>query len=145
MKKNLLISLFEKDRSNQVIPRNITRALHYINENLRGPLNLDEISNTANLSKGHFSRIFKKITGLSPFNYIIAIRMERASKLLNSTNLNVTEICYQIGYESLSYFCETFKKWTGLYPMEYRAKYYVTQENDEYFCDLTNLKKANSM
>ena len=125
--------------SRRIIPENIKSSLTYINENFHLPIKLGEIANAANLSRIHFSKIFKKKIGCNPFDYIIALRISMASDLLSSTGHNISEICYRVGYESLSHFSSTFKKWTGFYPGEYRDKYYVNEENKSYVYDLRKI------
>ena len=82
---------------------------------------LEEYAQVAGMSKFHFLRVFKKITGLSPLEYRGKIRMEHAKELLEDLSLSIGEIGLSLGYSSPSYFCDAFKKKTGISPQKYRA------------------------
>ncbi|MFJ5228488.1 helix-turn-helix transcriptional regulator [Kitasatospora sp. NPDC088391] len=85
------------------------------------PLSLDEIANTAILSKFYFSRVFRNLTGTSPGRFLSAVRLQRAKSLLQETDLSVTEISYRVGYNSLGTFTSRFTRSVGLSPARYRT------------------------
>lgn len=89
---------------------------------------LDEYADMCNLSKYHFSRLFKNYTGFSPIEYRNHIRIERAKEFLSypaNTIKHIAEIC---GYANANYFCDAFKKAEGISPSEYRKiKGYVNE------------------
>jgi len=105
------------------IPSNITCAVHYIEDNLSTSLSLDDIARKANLSKYHFIRIFKGLTGFSPLEYAIVLRMHRAKKLLTEKDLPISIVAEEVGYVDLRNFDRRFKKHTGLTPSSYRKTY----------------------
>ena len=72
------------------------------------------------MSKFHFLRVFRSITGASPIEYRNRIRIEHAKALLSDTFLTVSEIGSRVGYASPSYFSDAFKKEVGISPKEYR-------------------------
>ena len=86
------------------------------------PLSLDEIADSAIMSKFHFSRVFRTMTGTSPGRFLSAIRVFKAKHLLLQTQLSVTEIAYQVGYNSLGTFTNRFSRSVGASPGRYRAK-----------------------
>jgi AraC-like DNA-binding protein len=86
------------------------------------PLSLDEIADSAIMSKFHFSRAFRSLTGTSPGRFLSAIRLLKAKHLLLQTPLSVTEIAYQVGYHSLGTFTSRFSRSVGASPARYRAK-----------------------
>lgn len=86
------------------------------------PLSLDEIADSAIMSKFHFSRVFRTMTGTSPGRFLSAIRVFKAKHLLLQTRMSVTEIAYQVGYNSLGTFTSRFSGSVGASPGRYRAK-----------------------
>ena len=86
------------------------------------PLSLDEIADTAILSKFYFSRVFRSLTGTSPGRFLSAIRLYNAKLLLLQTPLSVTEIAYMVGYNSLGTFTSRFTRSVGDSPGRYRTK-----------------------
>lgn len=86
------------------------------------PLSLDEIADTAILSKFYFSRVFRSMTGTSPGRFLSVIRLFNAKHLLLQTPLSVTEIAYMVGYNSLGTFTSRFTRSVGDSPGRYRTK-----------------------
>ncbi len=72
------------------------------------------------LSRYHFCRTFRRVTGISPTQFLSALRMEEAKNLLETTCLSVTEISIQVGYSSMSTFCTRFAASVGVSPTMYR-------------------------
>lgn len=72
------------------------------------------------MSEFHFSRLFKKATGLSPSRYFIRQRVEKARLLLQETDTSIIEIGMSVGYSSPSHFAQVFRRETGLPPSHYR-------------------------
>jgi AraC-like DNA-binding protein len=86
------------------------------------PLDLDEIASAAGYSKYHFSRSFAVAFGEGPAAYLTRRRVERAKSLLRGANLNVTEVCFMVGFESVGSFSSLFRRLVGLTPSLYRAE-----------------------
>lgn len=86
------------------------------------PWTLDDLVQTANMSKGNLIRIFKNATNQTPIEYLIDIRIQHANDLLRKTNLSITEIAYQVGFNDGNYFSRLFKKVQHCSPREYRLK-----------------------
>ncbi len=101
---------------------NIQTILLHIQNNLQNEIRVEELAGMACLSKDHFSRVFKSITGLAPCDYIIRKRIERGQFLLLTTELGQKEIIEQTGFKSASYFSRTFKKHTSYSPEKYRQQ-----------------------
>ena len=74
------------------------------------------------LSEAYFSNLFKKVSGMSPMNYIVHMRMEKACELMTSTNWRMVRIAQSVGYYDYQYFAKVFKKVTGQTPGDYREK-----------------------
>lgn len=100
----------------------IDDSIAYINDHLTYELSLEGLAAKAALSPFYFSRLFKKETGFSPHQYILATRISNAKFLLQSTDDSVKNICFTVGFTSESSFCTAFKKETGLTPSEFRSQ-----------------------
>jgi AraC family transcriptional regulator len=98
----------------------VQRVVQYIYNNLAEEITIDDMARMAIFSKFHFSRIFLSVTGISPGRFLSAIRLQSAKRLLISTALPVTEICYRSGYTSVGTFSSRFAAVVGLSPTEYR-------------------------
>jgi len=94
---------------------------HYINNNFDKELNLDLLSHIRYTSKFHLLRLFKRYYGQTPKQYLIDKRIEQAMELLKK-GTNVTETCYDIGFESPSSFTTLFKSRVGLTPTEFQKR-----------------------
>ncbi len=97
-----------------------------MNEHLTEPLTLDDLAARASLSPYYFTRLFKKETGFTPHEYLIAMRINSAKFLLKTTSASIKEICFLTGFASESSFCTTFKKWVNATPSSYRE--YISTE-----------------
>ena len=96
-------------------------AIHaMMQENLHGQLALDTLAKKANLSKYHFSSKYKAITGQSPIQHFLHLKMEHACYLLDISGNSVKEISRNLGYEDNFYFSRLFKKIIGVSPRQYR-------------------------
>jgi len=92
-------------------------AIDYINENFANTIMLDELSALCGLSKYHFLRIFKKVTGYTPSTYVNQVRTNYAMQLLLN-GANVTEAATESGFSDVHYFSNCFKKYKGYRPSE---------------------------
>ncbi|WP_168714351.1 helix-turn-helix transcriptional regulator [Niallia nealsonii] len=92
----------------------------FIDENSEKPLNINDLAKIASLSVYHFSRKFKKFTGLSPHEYVILKRLTHAKSLLKNTNFSINKISDIIGFSSPSHFIASFKKHTNMTPKEFK-------------------------
>jgi AraC-like DNA-binding protein len=97
----------------------IVKAKLYIDAHYKEQLDLDNISDEAYFSKFHFIRTFKSIYGKTPHQYLTAVRID-AAKLLLKEEAQVSAVCLELGFESISSFSGLFKRHTGLTPSEYR-------------------------
>jgi AraC-like DNA-binding protein len=97
----------------------IVAAKLFIDENYCEPINLDEISQQAFLSRFHFHRLFSRVYKKTPHEYLTQKRIEKAKDLL-SENKQVMEACTEAGFESVSSFSALFKKEIGFAPTYYR-------------------------
>lgn len=98
----------------------IKSMMEYVHKNYRKNIKISDIANFQNISEGTCNRLFNKYVHLSPMNYVIEYRLQKAKELLNETDLNMTEIADRCGFNSSSYFTEMFKRQFGITPREYR-------------------------
>lgn len=90
------------------------------------PLELDDLAQSAAVSKHHFARTFASVYGETPMRYLTRRRIERAQDLLRSANLTVTEVSLMVGYNSLGSFSSRFKELVGMSPTDYRDQWAQT-------------------
>jgi AraC family transcriptional regulator len=100
--------------------RAVERVITTARERLCEPISLHDMSRVAYLSTFHFNRVFHQITGLPPAKFISAMRLDEAKRLLLNSNLSITDICFEVGYNSLSTFTRRFTQRVGLGPREFR-------------------------
>jgi AraC-like DNA-binding protein len=103
-----------------LVDRRIRRSVELMHTQLDQDLTLKALAAASYLSPFHFARLFKKLTGASPHNYLAGIRASRAQLLLADTDLSVTEIGARVGYLSGSHFTKAFRLATGTTPREFR-------------------------
>jgi len=101
----------------------IAAAKVYIDENYQEPINLETISQQAFLSRFHFHRIFTQVYRSTPHQYMTRKRLDKARDLL-AHNKPVTEVCNEVGFESIGSFSMLFKKEVGFAPQYYRNMAY---------------------
>lgn len=120
LEKLLLEIIQEKYRDEQTLPEYIVYLKKYIENHFNNPLSLDALASFANVSKYHMEREFKKYTGFSVNEYIIALRLEQAKFLMSTLPLPLEQICLMCGFSNYSNFYKLFQKNTGLSPKQYR-------------------------
>jgi AraC-like DNA-binding protein len=103
--------------------RHLLRAKDLVDARYFEPLGVDDLAHAAGLSRAHFSREFRRTFGESPHSYLLTRRMERAAALLRTTDRSVTEICFDVGLQSVGSFTTSFTRTFGSSPTAYRAKY----------------------
>lgn len=100
----------------------IARAIEYITDNFLGKISLLDLASETHYSPYHFLRLFKQHTGKTPFEFLMDLKIEKAKALLKNSDQTISEVCYQSGFSSNSYFCQVFKKKTGVSPSQYKAE-----------------------
>ena len=115
--------------SNQVLlqqdnaePPVITRAKEFIHEHQTEHLRLGHVAKAVNTSTFYFCKMFKKVTGINFTDYLSRIRIEKSKNLLLNPNLRVSEIAFEVGFQSLTHFNRVFKKILGQSPTDYRTQ-----------------------
>ncbi len=98
----------------------IERVLRTVTQDLSEPISLQGMAEIASVSPYHFNRIFRAITGVPPLRFLSALRIAEAKRLLLTTSLNVTDACFEVGYNSLGSFSSRFKEFVGVSPNQLR-------------------------
>ncbi len=101
----------------------IKEAQEYIEEHFAEKISIEYLAGRSAISKRNFLRRFKRATANTPLEYIQRVKIEAAKKILESTTSTINEVMYDVGYNDTKSFRNTFKKYTGLSPLEYRKKY----------------------
>ncbi len=127
-----LLSIFAEHLSmlsNQVVvhqenaePPAITKAKAFIEEHLAEEVRLAQVAKHVGMSSYYFCKIFRKGTGVNFTDYLSRVRIERARNLLLNPNLRISEIAYDVGFQSLTHFNRVFRRVLGQSPTEYRAQ-----------------------
>lgn len=99
----------------------LRRAKDFVDRQYAQPLDVKALARQAHTSVAHFSRRFKAAYGETPYQYVVSRRIERAQELLRNTDRSVTEICLDVGFQSLGSFSSAFQRITGTSPTAYRA------------------------
>lgn len=112
----------ERDFTAPDVYERLCRARDFIDLCYDLPLNLDEISSHACFSRYHFLRLFRQTFNKTPHRYLVERRLERAKELLSTKDLRVTDVCFEVGFQSLGSFSTLFHKHVGHAPITYREK-----------------------
>ena len=103
--------------------RHLLRARDLADARYFEPLDVDDLSRAAGLSRAHFSREFRRAFGESPHAYLLTRRLERAAALLRSTDRSIADVCFSVGLQSLGSFTTSFTRTYGMSPTAYRAAF----------------------
>ncbi len=132
-----LLTFFAKQLSslsNQIVteqanaePLIVSRARQFIAQNKGENLSLTAVAQAAGASVFHFCKVFRHSTGLKFTDYVARVRLEDAKTRLLNPNLRISEVAYDVGFQSLTQFNRTFRRIFGQSPTEYRAKLPVTR------------------
>jgi AraC family transcriptional regulator len=99
----------------------VHQAISSIHERYDTPLTLNELAAEVFVSPFHFSRIFARVTGVTPGRYLTAVRLFEAKRLLLTTSLTVSDIVCSVGYSSVGTFTSRFTRGVGMTPTQYRV------------------------
>ena len=106
---------------NNAVPPVIAKAIDYIREHQSEDLSLGQVARAVNTSTFYFCKIFRKAMGINFTDYLSRLRVERAKNLLLNPNHRISEVAYEVGFQSLTHFNRVFRKILGQSPTEYRA------------------------
>lgn len=119
--REIMQNIGQEKRNRDTKPVRIVKA--FIEENYMQEISLLQLADIVSMNPSYLSSIFKKETGMAYSEYLIQCRLQQASKLLVETNLSISEVARQSGYQDARYFSKQFLKQIGLKPSEYRKLY----------------------
>ncbi|MER7008902.1 helix-turn-helix transcriptional regulator [Dactylosporangium sp. NPDC000555] len=102
--------------------RAVLRTIEVMRDRMGEPLTVDDLARAAMFSKFHFTRLFQRVTGVSPGRFLSALRLQKAKHLLVSTGMNVADISVEVGYNSVGTFSSRFSRSVGMSPTTYRRR-----------------------
>lgn len=109
-------------REENLEPPMVARAKRFIEEHQDEDISLSVVAKSVNTSTFYFCKMFKKATGINFTEYLSRVRVEKAKNMLLNPNARVSEVAYQVGFQSLTHFNRVFRKLTGHSPTEFRRR-----------------------
>lgn len=119
----ILSVIRNQEFAGKTIERTIRKACLYFRENLNTNVNIEQLADELHVGYSYFRQMFRKYTGISPTQYHLSLRIQKAKDLLVSTDKSFKEIAIDLGFESYFYFSRIFKDKTGKSPMEFRKEH----------------------
>lgn len=105
------------------VNQKVYEVIHYLKANYTNPITLDGLADDFYISRYYLTRVFKKTTGFTIFEFIHSLRVVEAQKLLKTTSMKVIDIAEKVGFPNVSNFGKVFKSITNLSPLNYRKKH----------------------
>ena len=118
----ILSTIRNSEFAGKDVERTIRRACLSMRDNLHTNLNMEELANELHIGYSYFRQMFRKYTGMSPAQYHLNLRIQKAKEMLNAGNKSVKEIAFELGFESNQYFSRVFANKCGVSPVKYRRK-----------------------
>lgn len=115
---NLISSKGARQVLNLELNNPVNLAIRYMNDNCMQSISISQLSYDLNMSEANFCQYFKRITNMTPNEYLTNVKLEKAKSLLMQTS--VTEVAFDLGYENISYFISIFKRKYGITPKQYQ-------------------------
>ena len=123
---SVLDSIRSKAQKREHEPDAVATALHYLENNFFRDIDVQTLASQLGFSRAYFSTMFQEKTGESPYRYLLNVRIRKAKEYLISTTQTVEQTAYSVGFSCIGRFCELFKKYTGLSPLQYRKQFSKT-------------------
>lgn len=99
------------------------RVIDFLQQNYKEDTDIDSLAELCHLSKSQFHRTFKKLFRMPPLQFVLKLRIQSSIKLLKNTDLHISEIAYQCGFNDQNYFARSFSKACGMSPTKFRQKF----------------------
>lgn len=121
---NIIARIVTENPHKKVVSQNkIDSAINFMCQNIDSKITVQRLAEEVNLSVSHFTKLFKEITSQTPVEYLNHLRLEKAKRLLKFSQKNLTEVAFDCGFTSSSYFSYLFIDREGLSPSQYRMKF----------------------
>ena len=127
---DLLISAENSLGQDQKKIKKLNEVLLYIEENYTRKIYIAELADHLFMGVDNFYKFFVSVTGVSPVNYINSFRLKQAGRLLKESDFSVTDICYKVGFNNISYFIKTFQRYYNYTPKQYRSLWENQKKED---------------
>ena len=108
------------ERKSRISNENMEKVLSFMHDEYNLPIDIKKYAKMCFVGEDHFIRVFKAYTGLTPYNYQLKIRIERAAQMLENTSIGVSECSEVVGFGDSAYFSKVFKRFTGHPPSYYK-------------------------
>jgi AraC family transcriptional regulator, arabinose operon regulatory protein len=108
-------------QQNRLDPR-ILKAVNFANANMNKAMLISELAGVAGMSLSHFSHVFRKCIGMSPMAFVEDMKLRKGASLLKMGGMQISEVAYELGYESPFYFSNRFRKYFGVSPTTFKVK-----------------------
>ena len=116
------IELSPAVKNEHILQIRMQKMICFIQEHYAEDVSLQDIANSASISRSEASRCFQSYLHTSPVNYLLKYRVERSMQLLRDNNMTVEAVALECGFSSSAYFCKIFRTHTGMTPKQYRSK-----------------------
>lgn len=124
LQNNLYTARPEQDSQIHYRLKQLKQVLRYIEEHYAEEITLEDLASLANMNPNYFCRFFRQITQRTPIDYVNYYRIECAGEQLSTTDATITEVALGCGFNDISYFIKTFRKYTGMTPRQYLKQKY---------------------
>lgn len=118
----ILSTIRNSEFAGKEVEQTIRRACLTMRDHLDGKLNVEDLANEMNIGYSYFRQMFRKYTGISPAQYHLNLRIQKAKEMLISGNKSIKEIAFELGFESNQYFSRIFAEKCGTSPVKFRKK-----------------------
>ncbi len=106
-----------------MVPYRMKNVINYINDNLNKKIEIDDLITISTWKKSQFCRLFLAYLNVSPYQYILSRKIEKAQALILESDMRIAEVAQELSFESYSNFCNAFKKIAGITPEQYKRKF----------------------
>lgn len=116
------------------------QVITYLENHLKEEITVGDMADTMGYSESHFRALFRKVSNVSPVQFLQHLRIETAQRLIRERRLSLTEIAFEVGFNSSQYFSNCFKKQVGLSPREYRTALNKTNKKETVHDQMTTIQ-----
>jgi AraC-like DNA-binding protein len=116
------------------------KIINYLEEHLQAEITVGDMAKQMNYSESHFRALFRKVSDLSPVQFLQHLRIETSQRFIREGRLSLTEIAFEVGFNSSQYFSNCFKKQIGLSPREYRTALKKTNKSEVVHDQMTTIQ-----